>query len=106
MTEILLIESPIAMIEGEIITYSLTWQGASSLSSPTAVVYKDKTDISSTAMASGSHSVSGNVQTLKPLTAITTDGGKIYVVVIKCTVDGNNEARKLIVKIIKDEAEV
>ena len=103
MTETKVIESPKQMIEGETITYSLTWNGASSLSSPTAVVYKDASDITSTAMASGSHTVSGNVQTLKALTAGVNDGDKIYVVIIQCVVDGNTERRKLIVNILKDE---
>jgi hypothetical protein len=105
MTDVLLIESPINMIEGETITYSVTWQGASSLSSPTAKVYKDGTDITSTAMSSGSHSVSGNVQTLKPLVAGSTDGKKKYVVIIEVVVDGNTERRKLIVNIVKASQE-
>lgn len=106
MTEVLLIESPISMIEGETITYSLTWQGASALASPTVTVFKDAEDITTEAMPSGSHSVSGNVQTLKPLVAGSNHGGHIYVVIMQCSVDGNIERRKLIVKIIKDEAEV
>ena len=104
--EILIIESPRSMIESEVITYSVTWQGASSLSSPGAKVYANGANISSTAMSSGSDSVSGNVQTLKPLTAGTNDGKKVYVVVISCTVDGNTESRKLIVRIVKASAEV
>ena len=104
--EILVIESPTSMIEGETITYSVTWQGASSLTGPDAIVYKDGADITSTAMPSGSHNVSGNVQTLKPLVAGTADGRKKYVVIIECTVDGNTERRKLIVNIAKASAEV
>lgn len=104
--EILVIESPINMIEGETITYSLTWQGASSLSSPNAFVYKDGADITSTAMPSGAHAVSGNVQTLKPLEAGATDGRKKYVLIVECAVDGNTERRKLIVNIAKASAEV
>ena len=101
-----IIESPIGMIEGEKVTFSITWLGVTTLSSPTAVVYKSGTDISSTAMASGSHSVSGNVQTLKELTAIAGDGGKRYIVIIEAVIDsGNVERRKLIVNIIKDESE-
>ena len=106
MTNVLLIESPIDMIEGETLTYSLTWQGASSLSNPAVSVYKDGNDITSSAMPSGSHSVFGNVQTLKPLTAGSSDGGKKYVVVIQCSVDGNTERRKLIVNVAKASAEV
>lgn len=101
MTDILVIESPISMIEGEIITYSLTWQGASSLSVPAVEVFRDGTDITTTAMPSGAHSVSGNVQTFKPLKALSGDGKKKYSVVIECIVDGNTERRKLIVTIVK-----
>ncbi|MCH7662564.1 MAG: hypothetical protein IH859_01675 [Chloroflexi bacterium] len=104
--DILVIESPISMIEGETISYSLTWQGASSLASPAALVYKDGADITSTAMPSGSHAVSGNVQTLKPLLAGGSDGRKKYVVIIECSVDGNTERRKLVVNIAKASAEV
>ena len=103
--DILVIESPINMIEGETITYSLTWLGSTSLSPPTAIVYRNKADITSTVMTSGSHSVSGNVQTLKPLLAGSTDGKKKYVVIIECVVDGNTERRKLIVNINKASAE-
>ncbi|KKK59940.1 hypothetical protein LCGC14_3029340 [marine sediment metagenome] len=103
----LIIESPVYMIEGETITWSITWLGVSSLASPTAVVYKDGTDVSSTVMASGSHLVSGNVQTLKPVVAGSTDGGKRYTVIIEAVVDsGNTERRKLMVIIIKASAEV
>ncbi len=104
MTDITVDESPIQMLEGETITYALTWIGASALSSPTAVVYKDSAVYTSTAMPSGSHTVSGNVQTLKPLVATGGDGNNDYVVIIECVVDGNTERRKLIVNIIRDEA--
>lgn len=106
MSDILLVESPISMIEGESITFNITWQGAGSLSSPTAIVYKKGADITSTVMPSGSHSVSGNVQTLKPLTPSTNDGGQKYVIVVQCEVDGNTEKRKLMVNIVKASAEV
>ena len=99
-----IVESPIDMIEGEIITYTVTWEDAISLSSPTAIVYRRAEDITSTVMASGSHSVSGNVQTLKPITAIAGDGGSIYVVDIQVVVDGlNTEIRKLLINILKDK---
>lgn len=105
--DITTIESPISMLEGETITYSLTWQGSNSLSSPTVLVFKDGTDYTSTAMPSGSHSVSGNVQTFKPLvTTAGTDGGKRFVVIIQCVVDSNTERRKLLVNIRRQDTEV
>ena len=101
--QIAAIESPQPMLEGMTLTYSLTWNGASALSSPSAIVYKDGAVYTSTAMPSGSHSVSGNVQVLKPIVATQGDGGKDMVVIILCTVDGNSEARKMIINVIKDE---
>jgi len=106
MTDILLIESPESMIEGTKMTYSVTFQGAGSVSSVTGVAYKDGTDISSTVFPSGSTSASGNVATLKELVAGDNDGGKIYVVIIGAVVDSNTEKRKLIVNIVKASAEV
>ena len=96
-------EDPLEMIEGEVVTFSVTFEGITACSSPTAKVYRNETDVTSTAMATGSHSASGNVVTLKPLTAGTSDGGEIYVVVVQATADGNTEKRKVRVYILKDE---
>lgn len=105
MTQTHIQESPISMVEGETITYSIAWLGASSLSSPGAIVYIGGSDESATAMPSGTHTVSGNVQTLKPIVAGSSDGGKVFVVAISCVVDGNTEIRKLLINILKDESE-
>jgi hypothetical protein len=104
MTNLKILESPIEMIEGEVITYSIVWEGAASVANPTAAVYRNGEDYTVTAMASGdSHSVSGNVQTLKAITAGAQDGGEEYVVVIQAEVDGNTERRKLVIEILKAE---
>ena len=97
-------ESPIEMVVGETVTYSVTFEGITTCSSPSAKVYRNETDITSTAMPSGSASASGNVVTLKPLVALSADGDEIYIVAITATADGNTEIRKCEVYILKVDA--
>jgi hypothetical protein len=82
-----------------IITYSITWDGITALSSPTASVYKDGVDITDDVMPSGSNSVSGNVQTLKPIDFQSEHGGSKYVVVFGAVADGNTEAGKFVIPV-------
>ena len=98
-----IVESPIEMVEGETITYSIEWLGTSSLSSPTATVKFNSQDVTSTVMPSGSHSVSSNIQTLKPITAATAHVRGSYIVTIQCTVDGNTEIRLLEIRVLSTE---
>ena len=57
-------------------------------------------------MASGDeHVVSGNVLTMKKITAVANDGGERDVVVIQCGVDNNTEIRKLLIQIVKAHEE-
>jgi hypothetical protein len=101
-----LIESPVTMVEGEQVAFSVDWLGAASVAEPDAWIYKHGTDITVTAMGSGDeHTISGNVLTLKKLTARANDGGSRYVVVIEALVDGNVERRKLLVQVVKAHAE-
>jgi hypothetical protein len=101
-----LIDSPVSMIAGEQIAYSVDWQGATSVSAPAAVVYRNGVDITAEAMDAGDgHVVTGNVLTLKKLRALATDGGARYVVLIHAWVDGNQERRKLLVQIVAPSAE-
>ena len=74
---------------------------ASNPTSPTAVVYDESVDldVTSTVMPSGSHSVLGDVITLKPLTALTKDHS--YRVEFTFTVGNNIFERYFIVKCIK-----
>lgn len=97
------IESPWGSAAGESLTFTLTYLGASSVSSVTATVYQNKTDVTSTVMPAGSTSASGNVATLKPLTAMT--GGKKYVVSVSATVDGNTVVKKFQVNCQKGQQE-
>lgn len=98
--------NPIEMIESDIITYSVKYVGSTSATVSAITAYKDGTDISTTAFASGSTSASGNTVTWKPLTAASGDGGEVYIVATKGTVDTNTETRKSYIKILTDEGEV
>lgn len=91
--QVMLSGSPVFMSPTETYTFTVTWPWATSLSSSTAAAFKvNGSDVSSTLMPSGSHTASGNVQTLKPITAVT--GGTTYVVNVTTTIDsGNVETR-------------
>lgn len=90
------------VVEGESITFSITYSGATAVSSVSAKVYRRTTDVTSSVMPSGSTSASGNVATLKPVTAMV--GGNDYVVAVTATVDGNTRIKKFTIKCQKDEA--
>ncbi|MCW5876893.1 MAG: hypothetical protein KIS85_08425 [Anaerolineales bacterium] len=101
-----LIESPIVMVEGEEIAFSVDWQGAANVSSPAAQAYKNGVDITAEVMSAGDqHLVNGSVQTLRRLQARAGDGGSRYVLVVEAEVDGNLERRKLLVHIARAGAE-
>ena len=96
-SSIWVIESPITMIEGEAVAYSIDWQGASTVDedSVNLTVYKNGEDVSSSVVdAEDDFVVNSNVLTLKKITAQNTDGGGRYVVVVQADVDGNTERRK------------
>ena len=97
------VESPWASVAGETVTFTVTFLGATAATSPVATVYQNKTDVTSTIMPSGSASASGNVVTLKPMTAMT--GGKRYVVSVSATVDGNTRVKKFMVICQKGQLE-
>ena len=82
------------IIVGETLTFAHQWLEASSVSSVSAKVYFRGSDVSSTVMPSGSNSVSGIVQTAKPLVASANHAGGNYVLEFTATVDGNVEIRK------------
>jgi len=108
MTEktVWLIDSPVSMVAGEQIAYSVDWQGATSVSAPQAVVYRNGADVTSEVMDAGdAHIITGSVLTLKKLRALDADGGARYVVLIGAMVDGNQERRKLLVQVAAPSAE-
>ncbi|MCW5874163.1 MAG: hypothetical protein KIS88_05905 [Anaerolineales bacterium] len=101
-----LIDSPVSMVAGEQIAYSVDWQGATSVGAPTALVYRNGVDITAQAMDAGdAHIITGSVLTLKKLRALDADGGASYVVMIAAVVDGNQERRKLLVQVVSPSAE-
>ena len=90
--------------DDENIVYTITTTNrVTSPSSPTAVVYDvgTDTDVSSTVMPSGSHSVSGDIITLKGLTALTA--GHTYRVEVKYTAGSSTYENYFIVKCLKLE---
>lgn len=100
--KIWLVESPLTMIEGEEIAFSVEWSGAVNLADPQSKVFKNGVDVSESVMISGdSDSASGNVQSLKRITALSGDGGTRYVVEVCANVDNNIEKRKLLIQIVK-----
>ena len=98
------VEKDQVMVEGEALTWSVDFIGATAVSSPSSKVYKNGSDYSST-VQSGSVSVSGTVATLKTITAQGGDGGSNYVVAVTANVDGNTEIRKFIIRVVRPEDE-
>ena len=95
-----ILDSPIYQGENATVPYSITFPWATTVgSSPTVVVYKNGTDVTSTAMPSGSHSASGKTLTLKPLTALL--GGETYIIDILATIDSVVDEWFLEVKAVK-----
>ena len=97
--DIWVVEKDQVMIEGEAITFSVDFMGATAVTSPSSKVYKNGADISGT-VQSGSDSVAGSLVTLRTITAQSGDGGSIYVVVVEAVVDGNTEKRKFLIRVV------
>lgn len=90
----------------ETVTYSITIEGSyvPVIAVNAAAVYKDGSgiDISDTVMPSGSHTVSGRVITLKPLTGLVSRSS--YSVMVKAFFEGDTRKSKLIVKCVDPQA--
>jgi hypothetical protein len=71
------------------------FQGVTTVTSPSAKVYKNGTEVTSTIMPAGSATASGNTATLKPVTALT--GGEYYVVAVTATCDGDTRVVKFVI---------
>jgi len=98
--------NPWEQVEGSIIYYGIEWEGVTSSAVSSVTVYREEEDVTSSVMTSGTNSDSGNITSLKPITALTTDGGLYYVVVVKAVLDaGDTDVRKMLIKIISDETE-
>ena len=97
------LERPIKVVEGESIVFTLeAW--ATITSTPTCVVYRNRssTAVTSTVMPSGSHTYSGTTATLKPATAMV--GGSTYTFAVTLAIGGDTRIRKFKVICQKDEA--
>lgn len=95
---------PVFIVEGEIITYGVVFEGKPSAVT-SVTVYKDgsDTDYSGTAMPTGGNSISGKTVVWKALNGISGDGGSYYIVATKAVVDGNTEVRKTFFRVVSDE---
>lgn len=98
------IESPTVMQEGEEVTFAGEWLGDNPPTSPSTTVFREGADITDS-VVSGSDSVSGQIQTLKAITAQDGHAGSKYVVVAQATVAGNTEKRKIEIEIIDPAGE-
>jgi|SaaInlV_200m_DNA_2_1039689.scaffolds.fasta_scaffold20362_2 hypothetical protein len=102
MTVPFVIEDIDPIVEGGKVPYDITWIGVTSLASPSATVYKDGQDITSTVMTTGADSVSGNVQTLKLIEALSNHGGSKYVVNFTAVLDsGETGVGKFTIPILR-----
>ena len=97
-------DNPLYVTEGDIIEYGVTYEGTPS-SVTSVAVYRDGSTITTTAMATGSNSVSGKTVSWKPLTFGDNDGGTRYVVATKAVVDGNTETRKTFFHVLSKSGE-
>lgn len=93
--------NPLRLIEGSTVTLACTYWGT--VTSPSVLVYRNRQDVTSTVMPSGSHTVSGAVATLKPLTGLV--GGSRYVVSVTGTVGGDVWVKKIECSVGRDEDE-
>jgi hypothetical protein len=102
--DIWVIEKDQVMVEGEALTFSVQFLGASMVSNPETRCYKNWANYSGTAL-SGSDSSSGDTVTCKVVTAQPNDAGSVYVMRVKATVDGNTEIRKFLIRIVGPDEE-
>jgi hypothetical protein len=101
-----LLESPVSLLEGEAVAFSVEWLGAGQVAAPAAWAYKDGEDITDEVMAGDDeHTVRGRVMTLKRLAPRPGDGGQRYLLLVQAEVDGNVQRRKCVVEVGRAERE-
>ena len=99
--EMYVIEGARAAREGEILPYSATWTGFTTVSSGVTTAYRDGVDVSANVL-SGSEVTSGNVHSLRLFTVPAGYGGSE--VVLEARVDVSGGARlttAVVVRILK-----
>lgn len=104
--ELWLLESPVSLLEGEAVAFSVEWLEAGQVSAPDAWAFKDGEDITADVMAGeDEHTVRGRVMTLKRLAPRPGDGGQRYVLLVQAEVDGNVERRKCVIQVGRENRE-
>ena len=100
---VFIIESPVVQGVNASIPWTIVFPWATSVTSPTVAVFKKgtTTDVASTVMPLGSHTVSGNSLTMKNLTSMTA--GESYIVDIRITIDGIADELYLQVDCLRQE---
>ena len=94
--------SPYDQVEGSDVSipYTVVFEDVNTVAVNSIKVFKDGTDVTSTHMPSGAHSVSGNRLTMKPLTGLVYPGS--YVIKMAVDVDGIDDAWKLEIRAISE----
>jgi len=97
--------SPYDQVEGDdvAIPYTIVFEDVSVVTVNSIKVFKDGNNVTDTVMPAGSHAVSGNRLTMKPLTALVYPGS--YIIKMAVDVDGIDDAWKLEVRAISESEE-
>ena len=92
--QIFIIESPVSMIEGEILRYSVEFLDSDTVTNADMIVYHEGKPVTGDILISGDSFIyNPPVLTLKKITAKDGHGGGDYVVIIEAIVDGNTERK-------------
>lgn len=96
------LESPINAVEGDLIQFSCSFWDAVT-GTPTAVAYRNGTDVTATVFPAGAITVSDNVVVLKRTAGLV--GGSRYVIAITAVIGGDTFVRKITLIVARDEQE-
>lgn len=94
-TDPYLFPNPKYACAGDELPLTVTYEGATSVSSPSVIAYKNRAVVTDTLFPTNSPTASGNEVTLSTMKNLAS--GSRYVVEIKATVDGAILVRKLVV---------
>lgn len=95
------IESPIKVVEGASIVFACTYWGT--VSTPTAVAYRNRATVTSTVFPTNSPSAAGAVVTLSAAAGFV--GGARYEIAVAATVGGDKHIKKIELICGRDEDE-
>jgi len=103
--QIYIIDSPVYLLVGEAHRFSIQWLNASKLVSPSMNIWHNRGDVTGDTVISGDDFyLAGNVMTLKKITALPDHEAQEYIAEIKITADGQQETRKLEIKIVSNKS--